>query len=288
MNKIKTRFAVLSMAAAILAAFAYSSFPPIDADGFVVSFADVGQGDSVLLKTESGKVILVDTGEKEMYDEKLAVLLRERKINKIDLLVASHYHSDHMGAMEEVFEDFEVANLIIPDYEPQNNAKKKLLKMAKTEGSKIYELSRGDVLPDVDPSLKISVMHPKEGGFLDDENNSSLVLMAKCFDTTLLLTGDIEEDAERAIIKEYDIETDILKVAHHGSHTSSCREFLDEADPTFAVIQCGRDNSYGHPHRETLATLEDDDVRVYRTDLDGSITFYITERGIGKIITTKN
>ena len=90
------------------------------------------------------------------------------------------------------------------------------------------------------------------------------------------------------IVKEFDIEADILKVAHHGSRTSSTRAFLSEADPIFAVIQCGAKNRYGHPHSETVAALLDDDVRVYRTDLDGSITFNITQEGIGKIETTKN
>ena len=286
--KKRKKFTLLTIVAAVLAALAFNSFPPVGIDGLSVTFVDVEQGDSILLKTEAGKVILVDTGEKDVYKQKLSPMLRDNGISKIDLLVASHYHSDHIGAIADVFEDFDIDNLIIPDYEPHNNTKKKLLKLAKSENSAVYQLSAGDTLPDVDPDLSISVLHPGKGGFSDDENSNSFVLMVRYFNTSILLTGDVEEDAEKVIAKEYDIEVDILKVAHHGSRTSSCKEFLEAVDPTFAVIQCGKDNSYGHPHSQITAALEDDDVRIYRTDLDGSITFNITERGIGTITTTKD
>jgi len=132
-------------------------------------------------------------------------------------------------------------------------------------------------------------LHPEKGGLSGENfhNNSSLTLMASCFDTKVLLTGDIESRAERRIAGTGDIECDILKVSHHGSSTSSSKDFLIAANPTYGVISAGEDNAYGHPHFEVLERLEDEDIRVYRTDTDGSITFEIGEEGIKNIATEK-
>lgn len=283
MSRQKKKFRLLLLVAVCLAAFAYQSFPTESFDGLAITFVDVGQGDCVFIKAPNGKTMLVDCGEGDSFDPFLKPFLISQKVRTLDALVASHYHSDHIGAAENIFDTFGVKSLIVPDYEPKSNAKKRLLDAACDENANIVSVLEGDLLPEIDPNLKILALHPSKGGFSDDENDNSLVLKLEYLGTTILLTGDIEQAAEEQIARKYEIETDILKVAHHGSSTSSCAEFLREADPTYAVIQCGKDNSYGHPHRETISALEDDDVMIYRTDTDGSIMFCLNEKGIESI-----
>ncbi len=283
MSRTKKKFRLLLLVAVCLAAFAYRSFPTDSFDGLIVTFVDVGQGDSVFIKAPNGKTMLLDCGEEESFDLLLKPFLISQGVVSLDALVASHYHSDHAGAADDVFETFLVKSLVLPDYEPKNKTKKRLIDAAVKENAEVVCVSEGDLLPEIDPNLKIAVLHPMMGGFSDNENDNSLVLKLEYWGTTILFTGDIEQPAEEIIARKYEIETDILKVAHHGSSTSSCAEFLQAADPTYAIIQCGEDNSYGHPHHETVFALEDDDVRIYRTDTDGNITFRLNEKGIESI-----
>lgn len=265
--------------------------PPTDttfdtySGGLSVIFIDVGQGDSTLIQTKDGTSLLVDGGEYEMYEESLLPTLQKQGINRLDYVLASHYHSDHMGALVPLVEDGMAENLLIPNHTPENSHKTKLERAAKKTNTAICELTRGDKIELKDENLSIEVLNPPTGGFADDENSSSVVLKITYFKTTLLLTGDIEKEAEIDLAKKFDLECDILKVAHHGSTTSSCANFLQEANPTHAVIQCGKDNRYGHPHYETLDALENDDVQIWRCDTDGSIAFFIGEKGIEEIKT---
>ncbi|MBQ2931468.1 MAG: MBL fold metallo-hydrolase [Clostridia bacterium] len=287
MSRSKRKFRLLVIVAVCLAAFAYRSFPTDSFDGLTVTFVDVGQGDSVFIKAPNGKTMLLDCGEEETFYSLLKPFLMSEGVRTLDALVASHYHSDHVGAADDIFETFGVKSLVVPDYEPKNKTKKGLLSAARKENAEVVSVSEGALLPEIDPNLKIAALHPAKGGFSDNENENSLVLKLEYFGTTILLTGDIEQAAEEKIARMYEIETDILKVAHHGSSTSSCAEFLQEADPTYAIIQCGEDNSYGHPHHETMSALEDEDVRIYRTDTDGNIVFRLSERGIESIKTSR-
>ncbi len=254
-------------------------------DGLSVIFIDVDQGDSTLIRTPEGTTLLVDGGEYEAYENNLLPYFEKLGISKIDYVLASHYHSDHMGGLVPLIKDGLADNLLIPNHTPENSQKSQLVKAAKKTGTTVTELSRGDKIDLNDENLSIEVLHPAEGGFENDENSSSVVLKITYFKTTLLLTGDIEEPAEIELAKKYDLECDILKVAHHGSSTSTCPKFLQEADPTHAVIQCGKSNRYGHPHYETLDALENDDIQIWRTDTDGNIAFFIGKKGIENIKT---
>ena len=237
-------------------------------DGLSVIFLDVGQGDSTLIRTPDGTTLLVDGGEKEAYSENILPLFEKMGISQIDYVLASHYHSDHMGGLVPLIKDGLAENLLIPNHTPENTQKSQLTRAANKTATTVTELSRGDAINLNDENLFIEVLHPDSGGFENDENSSSVVLKITYFKTTLLFTGDIEEPAEIELAKKYDLECDILKVAHHGSSTSTCPKFLQEADPTHAVIQCGKDNRYGHPHYETTTALENDDVQIWRTDTD--------------------
>ncbi len=274
-----------------LAALAYimpEPAAPIHGHGQVV-FVDVGQGDCIFIQTPNGTTLLVDGGEYDSFQAELKPFLKSRGIEKIDYALASHYHSDHMGGIYELLEAGMANNLIIPDYEPQNSAKKKLLRVSKNTSTQTSQISAGDRIDIGDEAVNISVLHPETGGFSrDNENSNSLVLKLSYYGEDFLLTGDLEVDAEKALVKTYDLEADVLKVGHHGSSSSTSQNFLDEVNPTYAVIQCGEENSYGHPHYETLDRLDDNDASVYRTDTDGDISFFIDESGIKEIKIEKN
>jgi DNA internalization-related competence protein ComEC/Rec2 len=273
------KFSILLVLAIVFSVWAEQSFTPAIFDGLTVTFVDVGQGDSILLQTPGAENVLIDCGEAELFDKELMPFLRSRGVKKLDTVVATHYHSDHLGGMEQLFGNFYAETLVVPDYEPDNNRKKTLLKAAEKHKIRVEEVSEGNTIPENDDDLSIFVLHPQKYGFSDNENDNSLVLKVEYNGRIILLTGDLEEEGEDRLLKKYDIESDVLKVGHHGSSTSSSRAFLAEVDPTYAVIQCGKNNSYGHPHYETLDCLEDNDVRVYRTDKDGNVTFKIFKDG---------
>lgn len=285
----KLRYSILPVAALICAALASVSFPQKTDSPAAVTFIDVGQGDSILIKAPNGKTLLVDGGEYEAYDDELKPYLLSQGIASVDFALATHYHSDHMGGIHELVEDGGAETLIIPDYEPSNSAKEKLEKAARKTETQVVEVSEGDSIELGDPDISISVLHPDQGGFdSKNENSNSIVLLVSCFDTSILLTGDLEEDAEEVLKDKYDLEVDILKIGHHGSSTSTSKAFLEAADPTYGIIQCGADNRYGHPHYETLDALADNDVLVYRTDEDGDIEVQIDQTGIKEINTQRN
>ncbi len=261
----------------------------IDSDGLLLTFVDVGQGDATFLRTIGGETWLVDGGEDDMYEAELLPFLNSQGVDKLDYAVVTHYHNDHMGGIFQLLKSGRIKNLILPDYTPRSKAKSGLLKNAEGSHTAVLDVSAGDVLETSDKNLKIAVLHPEKGGFdIDNENSNSLLLRLDYFDNSVLLTGDLEEDAEETLLGRYNLEVDILKVGHHGSGTSTSKAFLDEADPTYAVISAGEGNSYGHPHNKILNRLEDDDVMLYRTDLDGDVTFVLGEQGIGKISTETN
>ena len=261
---------------------------PVSAGDLTVTFIDVGQGDSALVETADGTRLLIDGGEYDAYSKYLAPFLAEKNITSIDYALISHYHTDHMGGISELLETGAVDTLLIPKYDDANQNRERIVKKANKHNIEINEICAGDILNLGDPNLKISVLHPLEGGFSkEEENNNSLVLMLDYAGEKFLFTGDLEDDAERVLLKNYDLEADVLKVGHHGSSSSTSIRFLQAVDPTYAVIEAGEDNRYGHPHYEVLNALEDDDIRIYRTDKDGDITFTVTGNGIQLISTER-
>lgn len=261
---------------------------PVSNGSLTVTFIDVGQGDSALIETENGTRLLVDGGEYDAYSEELAPFLAEKNITSIDYALVSHYHTDHMGGISKLLETGAVRTLLIPKYDDANQNRERIVKKADKHNIEITEICAGDVLDLGDPNLEICVLHPLEGGFSqENENNNSLVLMLDYLGEKFLFTGDLESDAERVLLKNYDLEADVLKVGHHGSFSSTSIRFLEEVDPTYAVISAGENNRYGHPHYEVLNLLENDDIRIYRTDKDGDITFTVTEKGVQSISTER-
>lgn len=242
-----------------------------------VYYLDVGQGDSALVRIPGeGDYfnMLIDTGEYQ-YADGLTEYLRGLDVERIDALVCSHPHTDHMGCMARMIQRFDIGSVYMPrlpeDKTPTTAAYEKLLDAAADKNLTINALHEDAAIQSPAGSI-IQVMAPRVDADWEGANNYSAVLRLVYGETSFLFTGDAEEDSEEVILNDgYLLDSDVLKCGHHGSSSSTSQLFLDEVSPRWAVISCGEGNRYGHPHRETLAELKAAQVTVYRTDQDGTI-----------------
>jgi len=234
-----------------------------------VYFLDVGQGDSALFFYE-GKTILVDAGEYEMGDRVVSELL-SRGVTRIDLLVATHPHSDHIGGMQKVLAAFPVGKVLDTGLPHPSPSYEHFLETIEQKHIPYQVAEQGQTI-NIDPSLRVLVLSPPEDQSDEDLNANSVVLRISYGVIDFLMTGDLGKEGEDALIRTgYPLDAEILKVGHHGSSSSTSPEFLERVRPESAVISVGRDNPYGHPHTETMDLLDKSDVMVYRTDWDGTI-----------------
>ena len=238
-----------------------------------VYYLDVGQGDSELIQLPSGENILIDAGDRGTSDE-IVSYLKEKGIKKIDLLIATHPHADHIGGMANVIQNFEIGKVYMPrvadDQTPTTKTYEGVLKAISDKNLKITEAKAGMTVYDAG-GAKLEFLAPN-GTEYKDLNNYSIVSKLTYGDTTFVFTGDAETESEKEILaNKYDVKCDVLKLGHHGSSTSTSDRFLEAADPKYAVISCGVDNDYGHPHKETMNKLEDFKIETYRTDTQGTI-----------------
>jgi beta-lactamase superfamily II metal-dependent hydrolase len=249
-----------------------------------VYFLDVGQGDSELLRF-GNKTILIDAGETDQGDRVVADL-RKAGVTRIDLLVATHPHSDHIGGMQAVLNAFPVGQVLDDALPSSSPIYQNFLRAIDKKGITYTVAEQGRTI-DLDPSLRILVLSPPEERFGDDPNANSIVLRISYGTVIFLFTGDMGGEAEDALVKSsYPLDAKVLKVGHHGSEYSSSKAFLSRVHPEIAVIEVGKDNPYGHPHKPTLRNLADAGVTVYRTDLDGTIL--VRSDGATYSVTTEN
>ena len=227
---------------------------------------DVGQGDCSVVKLPDNRIIMIDTGLEDTFS-KTEIFLKKNGIDKIDYLVASHPHSDHIGSMAKIVKNFEVGEIYMPKATSNTVLYENLLLAIKEKGLKIKTAAAG-VSMISENGLTAYFAAPSVIDN-DDHNNCSSILLIKYKNTGFLYTGDSEEKEEKTVTA--DISADVLKVAHHGSRTSNSDKFLDKVNPKYAVISCGADNSYGHPHYEVLKKLKDRNCKIFRTDETGTV-----------------
>lgn len=234
-------------------------------DELSVHFLDVGQADCQLILLPNGQTMLIDAGNNG-DDTFICNYLDNLGIDKIDYLIGTHPHEDHIGAMDVVINNYDIGSVYMPDATADTKSFRDVKEAISTKNLSLTVTCAGMVLYD-DGILKMETVAPVN--YYDDLNSMSIVLRLTYKDASFLFTGDAEEESEDDISS--DIEADVLSVGHHGSSTSTSDYFLQRVDPMYAVISCGEDNDYGHPHYETLQKLSDDDVTVYRTDTMGTI-----------------
>lgn len=237
-----------------------------------VHFIDVGQGDSTLI-ISGDRTVLIDAGDSE-GGQAVRSYLVSQKVDHLDYIIATHPHSDHTGGIETVLESFETGTLLIPVFSENGKSEDDLYawhelnRTAEAAGIAMTEAVPGMAL-DLGIS-SLSVLAPS--GDYDEINNYSVVTELVHGDNSFLITGDAETESEADMLKSGVLEDiDVLKAGHHGSSTSTGSEFLEIVKPEYAVISCGAGNSYNHPSASVMKRLGEYGVRVFRTDLQGSI-----------------
>jgi len=238
-----------------------------------VHFIDVGQGDSTLIVTEE-KIVLIDSGETE-YDGVVKEYIKNLGITKIDIVIGTHPHSDHIGSMSKVVDGVDVSEIILPkmtkDMIPATKCYNDLLESADKKEAKVRFVRAGERLK-LSEGCIIDILAPVSD--YDDLNNYSITCKLVHGENSFLFTGDIETSAEYDIVESgADLSVDVLKVPHHGSATSSSYKFLKEVRPTYAVFHVGSPNDYGHPNENIYDRYKEFGCKRYRTDVNGNIVF---------------
>ncbi|MBR5236376.1 MAG: MBL fold metallo-hydrolase [Clostridia bacterium] len=235
-----------------------------------VAFLDVGQGDSAFMILPEGKTVLIDAGEQDAGTV-ITDFISSCGISKIDYFILSHPHSDHIGGAETVLSQFEIGAVYMPNAVHTSRTFEKLLQTLKQDNLPVHRAEAG-VTIEIDSAVDMTFVSPKAQGY-EDLNNASAVLRVTYGEKAFLFAGDAEELAEQDMIKSgLPLKAHVLKVGHHGSSTSSCTSFLKAVSPEVAIISAGIDNDYGHPHRETLESLNKLGVnKILRTDESGTI-----------------
>ena len=244
-----------------------------------IDFFDIGQGDSIFIETPQGKQILVDGGPSSLILEKLGEEMNFWD-RYIDLIVLTHPEYDHISGLIEVLKRYEVGGVLTTGVIRETAEYKEWERVIEVENIPIYIAQAGGMVK-IDNDTELFILHPTEnlkGQKIKQANNSSIVIKLVYKDFELLLTGDIEKKIEKALVNSRtDLRADVLKVAHHGSKTSTTEDFLRAVNPAIAIIQAGKDNSYGHPHNSVLerlkniavfSTTEHDDIEVLTNGLN--------------------
>ncbi len=262
----------------------YASYLTFINCGFAeVCFVDVGQGDSCFIKTERGSAVLIDGGDDGSGKYVLKSFLRKQAALELDAVFISHIHDDHTEGVKELMEDYyPIERIYVSERAPSSDNYGEIQSLALRRGVEIVTLKDNDVI-DID-NVRFKVVSSGYGhGEEVNENDNSLIIRMDYGENSILFTGDATRRAETALVGDEDIDTDFLKVGHHGSYTSSGEEFLKAVSPMLAIISVGEDNGYGHPSKQTMKTIDKLDIPVMRTDYDGTISVIMTQKDIKNI-----
>lgn len=271
----------------IIIAICFSEINCKNCFNFEINFVNVGQGDCTYIKTPFGKNIIIDGGEgntKEYdYGENVVLpYLLDRGIKKIDYVIISHADSDHIGGVFSILENIKVDKILIGIQPKISEHYSNLLALSKNKNIDLIYLKAGDILK-IEKEIYLKTLWPKDDIFVEENelNNNSLVFKLCYKNFSVLFTGDIEEIAEKDLLKLYEhnleiLNATVLKVAHHGSKTSSSISFLKNINPKIALIGVGKNNKFGHPSESVIEKLQENNVQIYRTDKNGEINIKFT------------
>lgn len=234
-----------------------------------ISYLDVGQGDAVYIRVNDFD-ILIDAGPRSDVD-KLMKQLEEKNIDDFEIVIATHPHEDHIGGMTKIFEEYDIKSFYMPKVTSTTKTFENMINAVKKEGLKINVIKEGTSF-DLGEGARIDVYSPINESY-EELNDYSPIMKLTFGNSTFMFTGDAEAYSEKQVISKYkdNLKADVLKFGHHGSSTSSSKEFIKVIAPKYGIISCGVNNKYGHPHRETLQTIDTYGIETYRTDINGEI-----------------
>lgn len=233
-----------------------------------IHFIDVGQGDSILIQTPEGRTMLIDGGEANSMALRY---LQARGVSRLDVVVATHPHSDHIGGLMQILKAIPTARVVTNGQPTTTGTYEDFLDAVDAAGAEYLEVSIHDSITLGDLVFDVLSPFPALSG---DMNENSVVLYLKYGQVGFLFTGDAGVETEGSLLRlssRQVPEAQVLKVGHHGSRTASSEEFLAAVKPEVAIYSAGTGNTYGHPHPETLAALDAVGAIIYGTDIDGSI-----------------
>lgn len=269
-------WAVLT-AAVLTGPFLLKPQPP---DGLTVTVLDVGQGDGIVLQTASD-VVLIDGGSSDnpsLGSYILTPFLESRAVEEIDYAIVSHGDQDHISGLKTLLEEqtIDVRHLLLPAHGKGQEVYNELDKLAKAQNGSVFYVGQGDRLTGQETGLTLTCLYPqppdKGQKIIEEKNDHSLVMLAEYQAFSMILTGDLGEEGELAMMSQRKLqEVTVLKVGHHGSRESTCQAFLETIRPSLAVISCGKQNSYGHPHNETIERIKKLRTDIWITSEQGAI-----------------
>ena len=263
-----------------------------EGDPIKVYFLDVGQADCTVIMSNQGNMI-IDAGSNSSQ-KSMKAYIDKLGISEFEYAIFTHPHEDHIGGSEVILDNYKVENVIIPDYEATTKTYLTMLESIENCGANLEIIEEGENFEFSIGELKAQILAPIK--FDKNTNNASIVTRLDYGETSIMLTGDAEgekaDDPENLILEKYKdnlqiLDCDIHKLGHHGSSTSTNQKFLDAVSPQIAIISCGVDNDYGHPHQEIIERLEKGNITYYRTDELGTILLVIYKNGYKISDTTK-
>ncbi|MDF2487173.1 MAG: hypothetical protein K0R46_3341 [Herbinix sp.] len=234
-----------------------------------VHFIDVGQGDAILVETGSS-TMLIDAGENSKGTI-VKEYLENQQITKLDYVIGTHPHSDHIGGLDTIIDSFEVGKVLLPKVTHTTKTFEEVLDALEEHDLTVTAPQVGDRY--YLGSASFTILAPSAATY-EELNNYSIAIKLTFGDNSFLLAGDAEKLSEDEMLSTgINLSADVLKLSHHGSSYSSSTEFLEMVDPSYSIVCVGKDNEYGHPHSETLQAVLDRNIKLYRTDEQGSVVF---------------
>ncbi len=266
----------LIIALVLAVSSAWISIHNLTREELTITYVDVGQGDCQIAMSK-GHTMVIDGGTAE-NSRKIVAALNRLGVQYVDYVVCTHAHADHCGGLAGVLSVYDAGCVYAPKTQEDTDSYLNFVKAAKSQGIDIQNPKLGERFELGDSMVEILGPVTEEGMVL---NNTSIVLKITYKDTSFLFTGDAEYEEEKSIMESgANLRADVLKIGHHGSSGSSSYSFLREVMPEYAIIGVGKDNTYGHPHKETISRLEDLGAHIYTTEKSGDITVVSDGRNI--------
>ncbi len=263
--------------------------PSVDDTTMELHVIDIGQGDSLLIKTSAG-FMLIDSGDTKRENEAaLRAYLDKEGVKTLEYVIFTHMDADHIGSAVTVLEEYEVKNVIMPDLDesdiPTTNVFENMIAAIEANES-VGVIAAEPGTEYLLGSMKMTVLGPLGDDYPNgDRNNYSVCVRLDFGETSFLLTGDAEERAEEEMLAKYkkgELDCDFFKAAHHGSSGSNTAAFLKAVSPKYVAVSCGEGNTYFHPHTEAMERFDEIGATVWRTDLDGDLVFVSDGKTIAK------